>query len=70
MRHALRSMFTSKKFIASLAGVVVSLVGTIGIDLPADSIMAILSPLMAYIVGQGVADAGKEKAKIEKQSQG
>ena len=60
-----KSMLKSKKFIASLAGVIVSAVGTAGLQLPTDSVMAILSPIMAYILGQGVADAGKEKAKIE-----
>ena len=58
-------MLTSKKFIAASAGVIISLGGTWGLDLPTDSVMAILSPIMAYIIGQGIADAGKEKAKIE-----
>ena len=28
--------------------------------------MPILTPAIAYIVGQGIADHGKERAKVEK----
>lgn len=58
-------MFTSKKFLASLAGLICSFFATWGLELPTESVMAILSPIMAYVLGQGVADIGKEKAKIE-----
>lgn len=53
-------LLTSKKWVTSVAGVIVGLVGTLGLELPAESVVAILSPTLAYIVGQGVADHGKE----------
>lgn len=68
MKKLFYSLFTSKKFIASLVGMMCTGWATLGFDLDPESVMAIVSPIMAYIVGQGVADVGKEKAKIEKQS--
>lgn len=59
-----KALFTSKKFIAALAGVVVSLVSVAGLELPTDAVAAVLAPVMAYIVGQGIADNGKEAAKV------
>lgn len=63
MWDAIKGILGSKKAIAAIAGVVVSLVAKVGIDLETDAIVAILAPIMAYIVGQGVADIGKEAAK-------
>ena len=63
MWDAVKGILGSKKAIAAIAGVVVSLVAKVGIDLETDAIVAILAPIMAYIVGQGVADIGKEAAK-------
>ena len=56
----------SKKFWTAFSSVLVALAGHFGLDLDPSEITAILSPIMAYIVGQGVADLGKERAKIEK----
>lgn len=67
MKKALTGMFTSKKFIASLAAAICSGVGTLGLNLPTESVVAILSPIIAYVLGQGIADTGKEKAKVEKE---
>ena len=61
----LKALFSSKKFIAALASMVVAVLGSLGLDLDTETLMAILSPMMAYIIGQGVADHGKEKAKVE-----
>ena len=66
MSEAIGAMFKSKKFIAAIAGVIVAIFGNFGIDIPPDELIAIMSPIIAYIVGQGVADQGKEKAKVEK----
>lgn len=54
-----REMLLSKKFLASVAGVVVAAAGRIGMDLPLEDVASILSPIMAYILGQGLADIGK-----------
>ena len=63
-------LITSKKFVAAFASLVVAIAAKIGFDLEPGEIIAILSGPTAYIVGQGVADHGKERAKAEAQSKG
>ena len=65
MGNALASMFASKKFLAAFASVVVYGAAKIGWNVTPEEIMPILSPILAYIVGQGIADHGKERAKVE-----
>jgi hypothetical protein len=62
MLDTLKSILKSKKAIAAIAGVVVTVAGPkIGIDQSqAEKIVALL---VAYVIGQGVADHGKEAAK-------
>ena len=59
------SMLNSKKALAMIVGLLVSVGGRYGLDIPTEDLTAVLSPVLAYIVGQGVADVGKEKARIE-----
>ena len=66
MPVVLRDMLGSKKAIAMIVGLVVSCVGKYGLDLPTEELTAVLSPILAYILGQGVADVGKEKARLER----
>jgi len=58
-------LLTSKKFQAAVIAVVVMVLSKIGLDLNPDMLLAVVSPLIAYILGQGIADHGKERAKIE-----
>jgi uncharacterized membrane protein (DUF441 family) len=58
-------LIKSKKFQAAAVGVIVAIAGKAGLDLDEASLLTILSPILAYIAGQGLADIGKEKAKIE-----
>ena len=55
----------SKKFQAALIGLIVALVGEIGLNLDTEALITVLSPVLTYILGQAVADAGKERAKVE-----
>ncbi len=55
----------SKKFQASLVGLLVAIVGKWGWNLDETALLTILSPILTYIAGQAVADVGKEKAKAE-----
>lgn len=55
----------SKKFQASLVGILVAIAGKAGFDLDERALLTIMSPILAYIGGQAVADIGKEKAKVE-----
>ena len=64
-------MFESKKFKATLLGVAVALVQGFlewfGFEIPPETLTASLSPILAYIVGQGIADHGKEREKVVSQ---
>ena len=64
MWDAIRTMLGSKKAIAAIAGVVVVLAGRIGLDLPTESIAEIVGLIIAYVLGQGLADIGKEADRI------
>lgn len=61
------SLLNSKKFQAAVIAVVVMVANEFSLQLDPEAILAVVSPLIAFIIGQGVADIGKEKAKIEKQ---
>jgi len=65
MGKAIADLAKSKKALTAFAAVIVALGAKIGWDVTTDDLMPILTPLMAYIVGQGIADHGKERAKIE-----
>ena len=67
MGTAIADLLKSKKALTAIAGVIIAIAAKAGLDMSTDELMPILSPLMAYIVGQGIADHGKERAKIEKQ---
>lgn len=56
----------SKKFQAAVVGLVVAFAGKAVLELDDASLLTMLSPILAYIAGQGLADIGKEKAVIEK----
>ena len=65
MGNAIADLVQSKKALMAIAGVVAAGIGKLGLDMPPTEIVPILSPLIAYIVGQGIADHGKERAKID-----
>jgi hypothetical protein len=50
----------SKKAIASITGIAVVGLKAIGVNIPEDSVLQIVGLIMAYVVGQGIADVGKE----------
>ena len=59
-------MFTSKKALTAIASVLALLSTKCGfIEISTNEMLTYISPLMAYIVGQGLADVGKERAIIE-----
>ena len=64
MREQLISFLTSKKAIAGIAGAIVALAARWGLELPADELAAVLSPIIIYIVAQGRADRGKTAAML------
>ena len=61
MKEVLKQLFSSKKFTVALATTLVWAVGLVGFDVSVETMTAILSPLYAYVLGQGMADAGKHR---------
>ncbi len=51
----------SKKFWMAVLGLVVAITAEFGFDLSVEEMWLVLSPILAYILGQGIADFGKEK---------
>jgi hypothetical protein len=54
-------LLTSKKAIATLAGVLIVATNRIGLQLPEDAVTQIIGAIAAYVVSQGLADFGKNK---------
>lgn len=54
-----RDLFGSKKFLVAFIAVVAHIAARAGWDVDQEAMLTILSPLYAYIVGQGIADQGK-----------
>jgi len=59
MFKAILDMVGSKKAIAAVAGLIVSFALKYGLELDTESVAAVISPILAYILGQGFADQGK-----------
>lgn len=58
-----KEFWQSKKWWIGIVGVLVPVANTIfGWDLQIEDVLQILTPLFAYIVGQGLADFGKNKS--------
>lgn len=65
----LKTLLGSKKFIVALAGVLFVLLNELaGLDISEAAVLQILGIVTAYILGQGVADIGKEAAKVPNDS--
>ena len=62
----LKSLLSSKKFVAFIVGLIVTILAKAGILIPEDVVLEVVGLTSSFIIAQGVADAGKEKAKIEK----
>ena len=60
----IREFLTSKKFIVAVAGLIVAAAGKVGLELPTDTVVLLLAPIITYLISQGWADRGKEAAKV------
>ena len=65
MNETLYALITSRKFLAAIAGVIIPLLKKVGVELDLEALIMIESVIVAFIIGQGIADHGKEKARIE-----
>lgn len=67
MLTALRALLSSKKFITTLVGVAVAIAARVGFDLDPELVAAILGVFAMLVGAQGLADQGKEAAKVNLQ---
>jgi hypothetical protein len=59
----IKRLFDSRKFVAALTTTLIAIAVELGIpEIQVEEILAIVSPMLAYIGAQGFADMGKEKA--------
>jgi len=64
MPTVIKDLLGSKKFLVSFVAVLVWILGRFGFHIDEEALLTVLSPFYAYILAQGVADHGKEAAKI------
>jgi hypothetical protein len=64
MLDTLKGLIASKKAVAMIVGVLMGAFGKkLGLD--EDSLTKIIGSIMAYVIGQGIADHGKEAVKAK-----
>ena len=68
-KRPMRDLFKSKKAIATMVGLLVPISQKLGLEIPPDTLTAIVGLIAAYVVGQGVADHGKEREKVRSRYQ-
>lgn len=64
MKQAVIDLFSSKKFIAMLVTAAVAIGAKLGFDLDSEMVALIVGLGATYITSQGLADHGKEAARI------
>lgn len=64
--NVIQSLFGSKKFIGLLVGMIVVIGTELGLDLSTEALTGLIALISSWLLGQGIADNGKERAKIEK----
>lgn len=64
VKGLLAELFTSKKFVATVAGGVVALCAKLGFAASNELVLGILGLVGTYVLGQGIADNGKSAAKV------
>ena len=60
MWNAVKGLLASKKALAAIAGVLVALAARVGLDLPESEVALVLAPIIAFVVGQSIADHGAQ----------
>lgn len=65
MWNTVKDLLKSKKALMALVALIVFVAGRFGLQLDKAELAGVVGPLWAYVIAQGVADKGKEAAKIE-----
>ena len=68
MWKLLGEILTSKKAIATMAGVLIVATNKIGLQLPEEAVTQIIGAIAAYVVSQGMADWGKSAKQLPLQA--
>lgn len=59
LKLALTELFTSKKAMATMVGMIITVAGKYGLQLPEDVVYSLLGLIGTFVIGQGIADVGK-----------
>ncbi len=70
IKPVLEQVLTSKKALAMLAGALVWVLAQAGVTATPEQILPVLVLIATYILGQGLADIGKEANKVVADSLG
>lgn len=68
IKPVLAQIFTSKKALYTIAGIIVYLLALKGVVLDQDAVVPVLALIGVLVFGQGLADLGKEGKKIESET--
>ncbi len=63
MKDFLKSLLSSKKVLATLAAILVWVLGRFGLDVGEEQLLPVIGSLAAFVLAQGWADHGKEAIK-------
>lgn len=70
MKKAVAELFSSKKFLVMITAILAYALARVGWDVDPKQIDTIMQVVAGYLVGQGIADHGKEAAKISQSDVG
>lgn len=65
MWNVIKGLIGSKKFLVTISGLIVTLLAKYKFNVDPEMIKYFVGLVISYVVGQGIADSGKEAAKIE-----
>lgn len=58
------ALFKSKKFVGMIVGMIVALAAKVGLEVDDETVTKLVMLAASYVLGQGIADHGKEAALI------
>ena len=63
-KNIILGLLNSKKFVVMVAGMIVTFAAKYKLNLDTITVETLVAALIAWVIGQGIADMGKEAAKI------
>lgn len=65
LKETIQAILGSKKAVMALLGALAGLVARIGWQVSPEDLLTMLSPILAYVGFQGIADIGKPAAQVK-----